>query len=108
MPTAISTSELARSVQDASPPQIIDVRLPPAFEASNQVIAGAIRRNPEKIDAWMNALDVNRAVVVYCVHGRQVSQRCASQLQDAGFRAAYLEGGFEAWANEGLPVLNKL
>ncbi|MBB5547606.1 rhodanese family chromate resistance protein ChrE [Paraburkholderia fungorum] len=106
-PTALSASELADAMQGNSSPQIIDVRPQPAFALSDRMIANAIRRNPEDIGRWMTELDVTRAVVVYCVHGHQVSQGCASQLQDAGFRAAYLEAGFEHWASEGHAVMTK-
>jgi rhodanese-related sulfurtransferase len=59
------------------------------------MIVGAVWRNPEYIEEWISTLDPTRDVTVYCAHGRQVSQDCAQRLGQPGFRAAYLEGGFE-------------
>lgn len=104
-PIAISVSELVRIVRGGTPPRLIDVRAKAAFDSSPRMMAGAQWRDPEEIDAWLSEFDVALPVVVYCVHGRQVSQGCASKLLQAGFRAQYLEGGFEQWAAEGHPVV---
>lgn len=106
-PLAISASELAEATKSGPLPQLIDVRAKAAFESSPRMMVGAMWRNPEEIDAWLTELDIALPVVVYCVHGRQVSQGCASKLLEAGFRAAYLEGGFERWASEGHAVAAK-
>src|SRR5918996_1556324 len=37
------------------------------------------------------------AAIVYCVHGREVSQGAAAVLSEAGVAARYLEGGLEGW-----------
>ncbi len=36
-----------------------------------------------------------REVVVYCVHGHEVSQQAAATLRQASWNARFLEGGFE-------------
>jgi rhodanese-related sulfurtransferase len=42
------------------------------------------------------------AVVVYCVHGHEVSQGVAAVLQQRGIAARYLEGGIEeGWRTVG-------
>ena len=61
------------------------------------MIAGALRREPQEARAWARSLPRASSVVVYCVHGREVSQAAAAALNDAGIAARYLEGGFEAW-----------
>ena len=43
-------------------------------------------------------------VVVYCVHGHEVSQNAAKNLNDLGFKATYLEGGIAQWVESGLTV----
>lgn len=107
MPKAISTRELADAMNGADGPQVIDVRRVPAFDASTRMIASASWRNPENIDNWIFSLDTSKDVVVYCVHGHQVSQGCADRLAKAGFRAAYLDGGLELWAAENHPTVGK-
>lgn len=45
------------------------------------------------------------AVVVYCVHGHEVSQGVCATLRAIGVDAAYLEGGVEGWRLAGLPIV---
>jgi len=50
-------------------------------------------------------IDRDRQVVVYCSHGYS-SSLAAATLRDLGFsRSADIIGGFEAWADSGLPVV---
>lgn len=72
---------------------IIDVRKPAAFEASGLLVDGANWRHPFEVDSWAPSLD--GPVVVYCVHGHEVSQGVAAYLRARGIDAVYLEGGFE-------------
>lgn len=107
MPTAISTLELVNAMQSQRAPQVIDVRRQPAFDSSQRMIDNARWCNPEAIDSWMHELDIRQDVVVYCVYGHEVGKNCAAQLKRAGFRASYLDGGFEQWAAEGQPTVGK-
>src|SRR5437879_10160176 len=61
------------------------------------MIAGALRREPEQVHDWARSLPSASSVVVYCVHGREVSQGVAVALNESGIAARYLEGGLEAW-----------
>ena len=83
---------------------ILDVRRRVAFEAEPGLIPGAVWRNPEEVAIWADALNRNQPVVVYCVHGHEVSQGVADHLRAHGFAAARLEGGIEAWKASGGPV----
>lgn len=94
-------SELQAALASTSRPQLLDVRRAPVFEESRELIAGAIWRDPERVAEWSAELDSERPVVVYCVHGHQVSQGCASELARLGFDAAYLDGGIEGWKAAG-------
>jgi rhodanese-related sulfurtransferase len=91
----------------AAAPLLFDVRLTPTFADADRMISGARRRAPEQIESWCGAIDRDRPVVVYCVHGHEVSQNAAQRLRDAGIDASYLEGGIEAWADAGLPLRAK-
>jgi rhodanese-related sulfurtransferase len=83
---------------------LLDVRRRPAFEAEPRIIPGAVWRDPEHVAIWADALNRNQPVVVYCVHGHEVSQGVAGHLRAHGFEAAWLEGGIEAWTASGRPV----
>jgi rhodanese-related sulfurtransferase len=100
---SISAAELKRQIAGSQPPIVIDVRRGPAFLASREMLGGALRRDPERVAAWAKSLPAASSVVLYCVHGHEVSQHAAAALSRAGVRACYLEGGLEeGWkASEG-------
>ena len=97
MENKISASELRSRLEDKKAPIVIDVRRAAAFTASTEMLRGALRREPERVDAWAKSLPRAESVVVYCVHGHEVSQRAAEALSQAGMSARYLEHGLEGW-----------
>src|SRR5438876_1297770 len=100
--SAISVSQLRSELAGGHPPIVIDVRRQHAFIGASEMIAGALRRDPEQAAAWVKSLPRASSVVVYCAHGREVSQGVATALSESGIAARYLEGGIEAWkAGEG-------
>src|SRR5216683_6958583 len=103
MPSATSISDLAQVLGTARAPLLIDVRRDEAFDAAGHLLAGAIRRSPQRVQEWGDALPRNRPVVVYCAHGQEVSQGVA----DALVGASYLAGGFGAWSAQNLPLRRK-
>lgn len=100
-PPSISTAELAAHFGSAQSPLLFDVRREAAYAASDVIIAGASRDGVEQIVRGRDALPPTRPVVVYCVHGHEVSQGAAQALRAAGIDAVYLDGGIEAWRAQG-------
>lgn len=107
MDASVSTADLRQSLQSDQPPLVIDVRKAPAFRAAGEMIAGALRRAPEDATHWAQTLPRAAGVVVYCVHGHEVSQGACSALNAAGLRARYLEGGIEGWRTAGGALATK-
>lgn len=101
MDASISPAALTRSLPANAAPLLIDVRREPVFLESPALIRGALRRDPDQVAHWARTLPRARDVVVYCVHGHQVSQDAARALVSAGIRARYREGGIEAWRGNG-------
>jgi rhodanese-related sulfurtransferase len=104
---SVSPQELYSRLGTATAPVLVDVRRAEAFGADDAVIIGATHRPPEAVSGWRTELPKDRDVVVYCVHGHEVSQGVAKALQDAGIKAAYLEGGIAAWKERQLPTRRK-
>jgi rhodanese-related sulfurtransferase len=96
MDARITAAALRESLRADRPPLVIDVRRAERFRESPYVIQGALRRDPEAVEAWKQALPRDASVVVYCVHGHEVSQAAAAALG-----ARYLDGGIEAWREQG-------
>lgn len=104
----VNASSLTNMLSGGQPPIVIDVRRQPTFVSAADMMRGALRRDPERIKDWARSLPKASSVVVYCVHGREVSQNAAAALRDQGFAAAYLEGGLEeGWRNAGGPLDHK-
>jgi rhodanese-related sulfurtransferase len=104
---SISIPSLRSLLGTPRAPLVVDVRKPPAFDADPLMIASALRRSHDAVDEWAAGLPRGRDVVVYCVHGHEVSQGAARALAARGVSARYLEGGIEAWKAAGAPVMRK-
>ena len=97
----LSCALLKALINDRARIALLDVRRRPAFEAEPRLIPGAVWKDPEQVDRWVAELNPNRSVVVYCVHGHEVSHGVADRLRDLGLEALLLEGGIEAWKASG-------
>ena len=95
MDASISAAELRKSLSSSAPPLVIDVRRNERFQESPYLIKGALRRDPAALEQWKAGLPRGGDVVVYCVHGHEVSQNAAQALG-----ARYLAGGIEHWREE--------
>jgi len=102
MDASISAAELRNSLRSSAPPLVIDVRRNERFREANDWIRGALRRDPATVADWSKTLPRAASVVVYCVHGHEVSQNAAKALG-----ARYLEGGIEAWRETGGDLFTK-
>jgi rhodanese-related sulfurtransferase len=95
MDASLTPDALQQALRSDQPPLVIDVRKAPAFLAAPDMIRGALRRDPAQVEDWRKTLSRAASIVVYCVHGHEVSQGVARALG-----ARYLEGGIEHWDGE--------
>ena len=108
MNVSISAPGLRAALADGRDLLLIDVRRAPAFRAASDMAAGALRRDPSTVSIWATELPLKSDVVVYCVHGHEVSQNAARALRDLGIQACYLEGGLEeGWRAAGGELASK-
>jgi rhodanese-related sulfurtransferase len=99
---ALSVASLRQSLDSGRPPLVIDVRKNERFQEAPDLIRGALRRDPLRVAEWGKSLPSEADVVVYCIHGQEVSQGIARALG-----ASYLEGGIEAWRASGGALFGK-
>lgn len=104
---SISPQYLWNAMATRDAPQLVDVRRRDAFEASPQLLPGAIWRDAGQTQTWSAELGRARPIVIACKAGHEMSQAAVAQLRADGFDARVLEGGYEAWANAGLPFVAK-
>lgn len=93
--------KVALARDSVSPILLLDVRRKPAFEAAPDRISGSSWRDPSEVRAWSAELPQGVPIVVYCVHGHEVSQSIAMRLGELGYESLYLEGGIEGWREVG-------
>ena len=105
--TPYSVSTLLAQFASPHTPLVIDVRRKPALDADTHLMAGAIWRDPFSVGDWAKFMPRHRRVVVYCVHGHEISKNAAEALRGAGVDAQYLDGGIEAWRAAGGVVCKK-
>ena len=101
---SISMIRLSRLIGMPGCPALFDVRIQGDFTADRRLIPGAVRRDHAHVSDWARD-QAGRPAVVFCQHGHQLSQGVAAWLRHEGAVAEVLEGGFEAWAKAGLPLV---
>jgi rhodanese-related sulfurtransferase len=101
MTQSISVTELLAQRVAGAKLVLLDVRRAPVFAQAADAIEGAVWRDPAWVDRWAPVWAPGEQIVVYCVHGHQVSQGCAQTLEALGLTVHYLEGGIEAWRAAG-------
>jgi rhodanese-related sulfurtransferase len=103
---SITPDELWRRIGTARAPIVIDVRRPEAVEQSKALLPGALLRDPHEAGAWEFGSSPG-TIVVACRHGHERSQMAAAELRSRGLDARVLAGGFEAWREHGMPVIDR-
>ncbi|MFH5923372.1 sulfurtransferase/chromate resistance protein [Roseomonas xinghualingensis] len=103
-PDTITTVQLSRLIGLPDAPALLDLRVPEDHAADPRLLPASIRRDHRDVTAWAPAY-AGRSVVVACQRGLKLSQGAAAWLRHHGAQAEVLEGGFEAWAGGGNPLL---
>jgi rhodanese-related sulfurtransferase len=103
-PDTITASQLSRLIGLPDAPAILDLRTDEDHAADPRLLPASFRRDARTVAAWAGDY-AGRSVVVVCRRGLKISQGAAAWLRHGGVRAEVLEGGFEAWAADGNPLL---
>jgi rhodanese-related sulfurtransferase len=102
----IAPNDLWNLIGSAKAPQIVDVRRRDAYDASLGVLPTASWADAKNAD-WIDSIERTRPVVVACKAAHEMSQMAAAELRARGYQAAVLAGGYAAWSEAGLPLVDK-
>jgi superoxide dismutase, Fe-Mn family len=93
----IGVEEVKAMLDVGKPVQLIDARPRHSASREQDIVEGAIWRDPDRVQEWEGELSKSDPVVVYCVYGFHVGCKTAIALREAGFDARYIKGGHSAW-----------
>ena len=104
---SITPQELWTLIGTAATPQIIDMRKRVVYDAAPGLLPGATWRDISDIVQWSKTIDRTRPVVFACRNAHYMSQFPTAHLRGEGYDARVLAGGYAAWAEAKLPLVNK-
>jgi rhodanese-related sulfurtransferase len=104
---SISARDLWNAIATRDAPLIIDVRRRDIYDAAAGLLPASVWREPAEFAQWSPALDPRRPVVVACKAGKELSQFITAELRAAGCNASMLEGGYAAWSEAALPLIDR-
>jgi Fe-Mn family superoxide dismutase len=94
---SIAPEDVHAMLQSGQKVQLIDTRPRHYTTRAQDMVAGAVWRDPERIDDWIGTLSKDEPVVTFCVYGFHIGCQSAATLRKAGFDARYMAGGHYAW-----------
>jgi Fe-Mn family superoxide dismutase len=94
---AMTVEEVKSMLDSGQPIQIIDTRPRHYTTRAQDIMEGAVWRDPERVDDWIGELSKTDPVVTFCVYGFHIGCETAETLRKAGFDARYMAGGHYAW-----------
>jgi rhodanese-related sulfurtransferase len=105
-PNRITVHQLKAKMDAGEDIVIVDVDSKYAWDARSIKIKGAIRLDPEQLEAGIKKLPKGKEVITYCTCVKEAtSGSVVEKLLAQGFkRASALVGGFKAWDDEAYPV----
>lgn len=104
---SISPNDLWTLIGSARAPQLIDVRRREIYDAAPGVLPTAIWQDFAQVVQWSQNLDRHRPIVLSCKQGKELRQAPTAWLRSEGFDARVLAGGYAAWTDAGLPLVNR-
>ncbi len=93
----VGVEEVKAMLDSGKAVQIVDARPKHYVSRTQDIMDGAVWRDPERVEEWASTLSKSEPVVVFCVYGFHVGCQTAIALRDAGFDARYMKGGHAAW-----------
>jgi Fe-Mn family superoxide dismutase len=101
---SVTVDEVRASLQSGEQIQIIDTRPRHYSSRAQDIVEGAVWRDPERVDDWIGELSKTAPVVTFCVYGFHIGCETAATLRKAGFDARFMAGGDYAWKAAKGPV----
>lgn len=80
---------------------ILHLRRNSDYDKDSVTLPGARRLDPDKIADWASSLPKDKEILLFCAHGRSISNASIDFLTKQGYQARLVAGGFDAWKDAG-------
>ena len=90
--------------QNGIPFTLLDVRKLAAVQETPLRLSSAQWMDPAQWLEWKDTLTTDRPIVLYCAHGRELSQGLCAALETMELDARFLVGGIADWIEQQRPV----
>ena len=100
---SMSVEELSARLASGERVQLIDARPRHYISRNVDQMAGAVWRDPDQVDTWIDQISPSEPVAVYCAYGFHVGCNVTRALRERGFDARFIRGGVSAWYAAGGP-----
>jgi rhodanese-related sulfurtransferase len=80
---------------------ILDLRRNSDYDKDTLTMPAARRFDPDKIAEWSGALPKDKEILLFCAHGRSISDASVDYLTKNGYKARLVAGGFDSWKEAG-------
>jgi rhodanese-related sulfurtransferase len=97
----ISHADLRAALQKADGVVVLDLRRKADYDKDTVTLPTAQRREPDKIAEWSGALPKDKEIVLFCDHGRSISNASVDYLTKIGYKARLVAGGIDGWKDGG-------
>jgi thiosulfate sulfurtransferase len=97
----ISHADMKKTLERPDSVTILDVRRNSDYDKDTLTMPGAKRFDPDKIAEWSSTLPKDKEVLLFCAHGRSISDASVDYLTRNGFKARLISGGFDSWKDAG-------
>ena len=102
MSPGLSPVELQRKLSAPGAPLVIDVRKPAEFGAAH--VPGAINIPLDEIEKRLDEFRSDNGEFIYCINGARTRQAEPLLFSNGIDNVYHLEGAFQAWIREQLPI----
>ena len=97
----ITHADMKKTLANADGAVILDLRRNSDYDKDTLTMPTARRFDPDKIAEWSGALPKDKEILLFCAHGRSISNASVDYLTKNGYKARLIAGGFDSWKDAG-------
>lgn len=97
----VSYGDVKQRLAQPSEVTILDLRRNSDYDKDTLTMPHAKRFDPDKMAEWAGTLPKDKEILLFCAHGRSISNASVDYLTKIGYKARLIPGGFDSWKESG-------